>query len=362
MMCRIRIVFVALLTFVCLGVHAQEGRLFWEGSLNYFFENNEYERSHFLRPNTTGGIWVTGTAGYAWDGNHSLRASVMGLKRQGMPEVLNAVEVSAYYQYQNDRFRFRIGALPNRDVMKRYNDFFFTDSLRYHRPLFEGFTLEFRQPEVYDATIWFDWSGMATERQRESFQVGATARGMWRMLFADAKLRYFHYAGFNPAVAGSGVRDHGMVEGTLGLRGRHEWGGLTYEVGTGVLVGLEQDRSQGYAEGNFGWLSRLALQAYGFGTENTLYIGEPHFGLYPEWENQLYWGNQFLRGGKYLQSKWYIQFIKGRGIDLRLAFTMHYSEGQLFHRQGLTATIDVPQGKWLKGRHKSLFPWLALFR
>lgn len=357
----IRKLFLALsLGLVVLSVEAQE-KLFWEAGIDYFYENTEYINSSYRHPNTTGGVWAIATAGYAWDDAHSARVSVLGLKRQGMPEFINKVELAAYYQYQHEHFRFRVGSVPNEDIMRRYNDFFYTDSLRWHRPLMTGFTLEFNKPDVYDATIWLDWSAMATETQRESFQIGGTAQVQWRQLFADAKLRYFHYAGFNPPQPGSSIRDHGMIETTIGAKGRHSWGGLEYQVSTGVLIGLEAYRRIDYAQGNFGWLTHLDVSAFGLGTSNSLYIGEPHFGLYNEWGNDLYWGNQFLRGDKYLQNNWYIQFIKGRGIDVRLTYTLHFSEGQMFHRQALTASVDIPQGKASREERRSIFPWLAIF-
>lgn len=361
-MYRIETIVGAIFLLFSIKVNAQE-HLFWDARMDYFFENNEYQDSHFLRPNTTGGIWITGSVGYKWDNRHTLKASVLGLKRQGMPKAINEVEVSAFYQYEVEHFRFRIGALPNRDIMKRYNDFFFTDSLRYHRPLLEGFTLEFYKSNIYDATIWLDWTSMAGKEQRESFQVGATARGQWKSLFADTKLRYFHYAGCNPPKDGVGVLDHGMLQATLGiLGGKDSWGGLSYEASTGILLGLEQDRSTNYAKANIGWLTLLDISAFGIGTENTFYIGAPHLGLYPEYENNLYWGNQFLRDGKYAQSKWYLQFVQGRGVDIRLTYTLHYSEGQLFHRQALTASIIIPQGKQDRIKSSSLFPLLQLFQ
>lgn len=351
-----------LMLFMALTAHAQEDEgLYWKVGIDYFIENAEYIGSSYRKDYTTGGVWATLSGGYHWDEQHSAHLSLMGLKRQGMPKALHKVEIAAYYQLMQEHFRLRVGSFPNKDIWNRYHDFFVTDSLRWHRPLMTGVSLEFNKPNCYDATVWFDWSAMATADQKESFQVGGTGQLQWKQLFIDTKLRYFHYAGYNPPKAGTSVHDHGMIEATAGIEGSSEWGNLKYQLSTGALIGLETYRKIEYAKSNTGWLTHLDISAFGVGTKNTLYIGEPHFGLYNDWGSDLYWGNQFLRGGKYFKSDWYIQFIQGRGIDLRFLMSFHLSEQQLFTTQVLTASVTIPQKSTPKSSQKSIFPFLSLF-
>lgn len=356
-----RISLVILMCISSLSVVAQQKELFGEAELDYFLENAEYIGSHYRKDYTTGGAWASLTAGYQWDQQHSVRLSLMLLKRHGMPQAINKVEVAAYYQLQQEHFRLRLGAFPNKSLLSRYHDFFITDSIRWHKPLMTGVSLEFTDPNHYDATIWLDWSSLATSLQRESFQVGATGQWQKNLFFVDSKLRYFHYAGFNPGREGTSVHDHGMIEATTGIKGEAEWGGLKYQLSTGVLIGLETYRKIEYAKSNTGWISHLDISAFGIGTKNTLYIGEPHFGLYGEWGSAVYWGNQFLRGNKYFKSDWYIQFIQGRGVDLRFNMGFHVSEQRLFTSQILTASIAIPQRESKSSSQKSIFPFLSIF-
>lgn len=103
-----RLAFVICILFVMSALHAQGYR--WKVGLDYFFDNQEYEKSSFADPQTLHGIWLNTLGGVTWDSTHTIYAGIDLLKIPGMKKAVNKTVVTLYYQYKKPGILLQAGA------------------------------------------------------------------------------------------------------------------------------------------------------------------------------------------------------------------------------------------------------------
>lgn len=352
-----RNIFLLLLLIFCSSVYSQEYR--WKVGLNYFFDNTEYGKSSFIDSETMNGIWLNPMGSIVWSDRHSINAGVNLLKIPGMDEVIDKVDITMYYQYKTPKILFRAGSFPRNEVLGNYNNFFFKDSVNNFIPLMQGVFWQIGNDRNF-FNIWFDMTGYATPANREHFFVGLSGKISKGLFFADFQSYMFHYSLTRPAMPGDGVSENLQLQASAGLAYENE-GDFKGLIAAGTLVGYERDRRfENELYKPVGFVARGDAEMWGFGTKNTLYVGDPRMRLANTFGGDLYWGTQFLQAKSYLESEWYIRLIESDFVKARFNCNLHFSEGNILFQQMLTVSASIDNFSVKNGK-KIVFPWMRIF-
>ncbi len=339
------------------SIQAQEYK--WKIGADYFFDNREYEGSSYTEPQTLNGIWLTPTGGITWDTTHTIIIGVDLLKIPGMKKAIDKVDLTAYYQYQTPNILFRGGSFPRKEVLNNYSDFFFSDSVNNFTPLMQGLFWQIGSDESF-VNAWMDWTGYATQENRESFFIGFSGKASKGVLFGDFQSYLFHYAGTNPGNPKYGVSEQIQGIASVGIKyeSPNSFKGL---FSAGAFVGMERDRKADIVHKPIGFVSRANIEFWGIGTENIFYAGDLRMRFYNQYGGDLYWGTPFLQGHNYLQSKFYIKFIESNRVKIQLNGNLHFTEKKVFFQQtfSISASIDNFLNKSDKG---AVYPWMMIFQ
>lgn len=338
------------------SLEAQEYK--WKLGFDYFFDNTEYKKSSFTKPQTMQGVWLQPVGGISWDINHTLYGGINLLKMPGTSEVVDKAELVLYYQYETDRVIFRAGSFSSNEALHNYNDFFFSDSVRHFKPLMQGLFWQIGG-EMDFFNLWMDWTGYGSPKQRESFFLGSSGKITRGRFFADYQSYLFHYANTLPATSGWGVSEHLQHMASVGVLYDLK-NSLKGMLSAGFLIAKERDRKAEICYNPMGFVARANAELWGIGTENTFYKGNQRMGLFPEYGTELYWGNPFLQGATYLQSKWYVKLMESERVSARINCNFHLSEGNLFLQQTLNLSLSIDN--FSKNKKKAVrYPWMKLF-
>jgi hypothetical protein len=208
--------------------------------------------------------------------------------------------------------------------------------------------------------LWLDWTGHETPTNRETFFIGASGYKKSGLFFADFQSYLFHFANTHPRTPSFHVSDNMLAQFSVGANYSNLSGLDTLLLSVGVLAGYERDR--GVANGThtpIGAVVRLNAEYYGFGTQNTLYAGNPRNIFYSSYNNGMYWNNPFLRSGFYLQSKWYLNVFRSQFVNGKLYMNLHFSEGKVMFEQTFTvkALLDSSVKTNIKSRPTFMTNW-----
>jgi hypothetical protein len=349
---------VYLFVAVCSAASLQAQEYRWKVGFDYFFDNQEYEKSSFIDPQTMNGIWLNPLAGISWDSAHTLYGGVNLLRISGMQEAVNKVDVTLYYQYETPRVLFRAGAFPRNEALPNYSDFFFKDSVNHFMPLMQGIFWQIGKERNF-LNAWMDWTGYATADTRENFYVGFSGKGSAGVFFGDFQSYLFHYAGTYPGNPAYGVSEQMQLMASLGVEyvGENSFKGM---ASAGIFAGLERDRKADVSYSPVGFTARVNAEYWGIGMENTFYAGDPRMRFFQTYGADLYWGTQFLRGSTYLQSKGYIRLLDAGRAAVRLNGNLHFSEGRVLFQQTLSVTASFDN--FSKPKKRVQYPWMRIFQ
>lgn len=345
--------------FCCIVTTLQAQQYRWKVGFDYFFDNQEYERSSFIDPQTMNGIRLRPLGGIAWDSLHTVVAGGDLLKIPGTKAAVDKVELTLYYQYKTPNILFQAGAFPRKEVLPNYSDFFFKDSVNNFMPLMRGLFWQIGKERQF-FNMWMDWTGYATATERENFYVGFSGKMAHHLFFVDFQSYLFHYAGTHPGNPVYGVSEQLQGMTSLGVEyvSENSFKGL---LSAGIFVGMERDRKAAITHKPIGFTARANAEFWGIGTENRLYAGAPRMHLFPKYGGDLYWGTQFLRGKSYLQSKWYVRLIESPRAHARLNVNLHFSEGEMMFQQ--TFTLSTTLDNFTHPEKKKVhYPWMKIFR
>lgn len=331
----------------------------WKAGLNYFFDNTEYAKSTLTKDKTMAGVHFSPEIGVKWDSLHTIFVGTDLLKISGSRNIIDIAQPIAYYRFQNPKVSFYAGAFPRSELLSNYSDLFFQDSINYYRPTLQGFFWQAGKKNSY-FNLWLDWTGHETATNRETFFIGASAYKKSGLFFADFQSYLFHFANTHPRTPSFNVSDNMLAQFSVGANYSNLSGLDTLLFSVGVLAGYERDR--GVANGihtPIGAVVRLNAEYYGFGTQNTLYAGNPRNIFYSNYNNDMYWNNPFLRSGFYLQSKWYLNVIRSQFVNGKLSMNLHFSEGKVMFEQTFTvkALLDGSVKTNIKSRPTFMTNW-----
>ena len=314
----------------------------WNSELNFFFDNNEFAKSPLAIDQTMAGVTLTQEIGWKFDDKHYIVGGVDAMRSLGADKLVNDIHLLAYYQLKDENTLLKVGSFHRHDLLDDYSDFFFQDSIKYYRHTMEG--MYFRKGnENQFVKLWLDWTGLQSATERETFFIGASGyKKFGKLFFADFQSYMFHYSITRPNPRGLTVSDYLLGQLSGGVNYSNRSGINKLLVSVGLLSGYERDRVDMNNYGTpTGGVARVEFDYRGFGTENTLYYGQPRMVLYYRHANNLYWGNPFLRAESYMQNKVYWNFINNDHIKGQLAARAHFSDGKVYFEQMLTLSAHI---------------------
>ncbi len=313
----------------------------WKAGINYFFDNTEYAKSTLTNDQTMAGVHFSPEVGLGWGEQHHIFVGADVLKISGSANVIDIAQPIAYYHFEKKNSSFYAGGFPRSELLSNYSDLFFQDSINNYRPTLQGIFWQAGSRTSY-FNLWLDWTGHETPEIRESFFVGASAHKSLNLFFVDFQSYMFHYANTQPRNPLYSVNDNLLAHISVGANYSNETGIDTLLFAVGVLGGYERDRKvENGTHFPVGAVVRLNADYKGFGTQNTLYAGDPRDIYYYKYNHEMYWNNPFLRAGFYLQSKWYLNVIRSKYVDGKLGLNLHFSEGKMMYEQTFTLKAKI---------------------
>jgi hypothetical protein len=314
---------------------------FWGIRLYSFFDNTEFGHSEYQIPQTMAGVRFSPAFGLRWDSVHSITAGLDMLHEFGSDKILEDIYPTAFYKYEKDPFRFLMGAFPRNYAVEKYPRIFFQDSIRYYRPNINGMLIEYVK-DRFSINLWLDWTGRQTTEMHETFFAGFSGKYKHGMFYVQNFTYMFHFAGKKDPVIDEALHDNLIFLSSAGL----DLSGTTIldklDFNVGWVTGLDRARAD-----NTGWfvqpglLSEARIQYRYFGLFNTFYTGKGQMYYYDDHDNELYWGDPIYRTRTYNRSDIYIDFAKGKLLNIRLIYSLHFTERRMYHEQALKISVDL---------------------
>ncbi|HEY5589907.1 MAG TPA: hypothetical protein VIK55_02710 [Paludibacter sp.] len=347
----IRFSVISLFLIVQFSLFAQE--LQWKAGLNYFFDNTEFAKSNLTKDQTMTGVHFSPELGIKWDSVHAIFVGSDLLKTSGSQNIIDKIDLIAYYQYHSPKVLFRAGAFQRNELLSNYSDLFFQDSINYYDPIMHGIFWKFGQSKAY-FNLWLDWNGHQTDINRETFYIGASAHKRFGYLFADFQSYMYHFSNTRPSNPTYHVCDNVLAHLSLGVDYSNKFGLDTLLFAVGILGGYERERGiPDIINTPLGAVIRFNVEYRGIGLNNTLYVGDPRMVLYNKYGGNLYWSNPFLRSNSYFESKLYLNVIHTREVQGKLSSNFHFSENKLMFEQVFTLSVSL--NNFSKLNKKSIF-------
>ena len=334
-----KIILIGLFFFVLSGVFAQNW--LWKADVSSFFDNTEFSGSNLQNSQTMAGIRFAPEIGLQWDKKHRVYVGLDAMHEFGSTKTIDFFDPVAYYEYNGKPFRFYMGAVPRKTLLDKYPRMFFQDSIAFYRPVMNGFFWEYGRKNSF-ANIWLDWTGRRSFERNEAFFMGWSGRYQYSVFYAQHFGTMFHFAGIDNPEINDAVHDNGLILTSLGvdlskLIKSKKWKKLDFNAGWSV--GLDRDRGAGFWNTPMGLLSELRIEYGRFGLFNTYYKGRGQQKYYKQYGSQLYWGDRAYRADEYNRADFYIRFLSTKVVNLKLTYSLHFLERQLFHEQMLTASF-----------------------
>ncbi len=253
-------------------------------------------------------------------------------------------EMILYYRlkfhFNKTEMRIAAGVFPKNLSPAQYSDVFFSDSVQYYRPNYEGLLFSFYRPRSY-YEVGIDWIGKPGTFDRERFMVFSYGRSQIKDWLSIGWQGYlYHYA------------NSGTVEGVVDNALFNFWAcfDITHKVPmqrlaftVGWLQAAQQDREQvgEYVMPGGGQIT-IEARKWGLGILNNTYIGTNLMPYYSDddpggykYGNNLYLGNAYYRLfddgdtdsiGMYDRLEIYYEPRISNFLNLRLAMGFHFTQ------------------------------------
>jgi hypothetical protein len=322
-------------------LHAQE--ILWKTGVNSFFDNHEFAGSQILRSQTMAGVHLAPELGLQWnaDSRHRIFAGIDLMHEWGSEKTVDFHDPIIYYEYHGQPFRFYAGAIPRRIILDRYPRMFFSDSILNYRPTVNGIFWEYVQTGGTFANVWLDWTGRQTHTRHEAFFMGWSGgynRGIVRLRHFGYM---FHFAAVKDPEIHIPVHDNGLLLTSAGI----DLGGKTIldklESSLGWTVSLERNRGENVWHIPQGILSETTIKYKWVEIFNSYYKGARQQVFYNTFGNNLYWGDPLFRTGEHDRLDLSIHFIKNKIVDIKLTYSLLFSEKDIYHRQALHVAFNL---------------------
>jgi len=140
-----------------------------------FFDNREYAGSMLQKSQTYGGVQVGILGELKFKNRYGLYLGGILMWEFGAPKP-TYFDLIAYFQTQYPSFiDFKIGFIPADFLKNELPDYFFQHQAWYFHPTIAGMQLILGTP-LYKQTVYLDWFGRQSEKNREMFSLGTLGR------------------------------------------------------------------------------------------------------------------------------------------------------------------------------------------
>ena len=331
----------------------------WKTGVYSFFDNAEYGFSKWKQPQTMAGVHLSPEIGLSWKENHRVFAGFDAMHEFGSDQSIDYFDPIVYYELSTQFFRFYMGAIPRKLVLDKYPRMFFQDSILNYRPVMNGFFWEYASGNNY-FNAWLDWVTRQTEMRREQFFSGWSGKINLGVFYGQHFGYLTHFAMTKNDRVRDGVHDNILLLTSLGIDLSSKSFFDELNANAGFVIGFERDRSLEVWNHPKGFLSEVRIEYKGLGLLNTYYNGQGQQLFYNDHQGDLYWGDSFYRSSNYDRADLYLYFFKSDVVNLKMTWSLHFSEQKIYHQQLLTASVDLNNLK-KKESKKYHYLWDNLF-
>lgn len=287
------------------------------------------------------GIQIAPEAGLQWDSVHLIGAGLNLLHEFGSSYAIDKLDLTAYYEFNKEPFRFLMGAFPRDNVLEKYPRIFFQDSISYYRPNINGIFWEISSGNSY-LNLWLDWTSRKSVTVRETFFIGLAGRYTSGLFYLQHFGSMFHFAKDLDPIVEKDIYDNALFVTSAGI----DLSGKTFldvlDLNAGWAAGVERSRAEGTGWiMNDGLLIETKLGYKYAGIFNSLYLGEGQMAFYEDQNNDLYLGDPVYRAGNYNRSDFFVNFIRNDKINVRLTYSLHFTESNVYHEQMLKVSVNL---------------------
>lgn len=311
--------------FILPGFSQTNLHLGWEQIL----DNREY-LSPVQKSQTILGMRSFADLSYKFDSTSMLVGGGSFLYEYGSRSKHLEPDLTAYYQYNDNRFRMNFGAFPRKNLLN-YPLALLEDSLLYYRPNIEGGFFQFGTHN-FRQNVWCDWTSRQTLADRENFLFGASGALNLGPVFIHNYFVLLHNAFAKIKVENDHVQDNGGVLIRLGLNLK-QWVHIdSLSVSGGCLQFIERRRSVTDFILNRGAVLEMSAQYKKFGMNALHFQGKGEL---------LIFGDRFYQADKYTRLAIYWLPFKCKGISSRLELNFHYTKGHNDSSQKFFIYADI---------------------
>lgn len=348
--------FQLFLLLLCITSFASAQKLEWKLGAEGFFDNGEGNNT-YRTIMTYSGIRVTPELGLSWDGGkHLLMAGYSGLLEFGKKHGYTDGSPVLYYQFNTKPLTFTFGSFHRDQLLGRYPSFLFSDTIRYYRPMMQGFAFQHQYKRGY-VEAFLDWTGFRSDTSREQFMVGLSAqhtigklddepfRKVQKRLYVGAEGYYYHYALTWNADESQHIHDNLVAHPFVGYQLESRVVNAGIDVRAGVLLSL--DRERGLAIGwrtPVGFLGEVNAHYKRFTVEDILYIGGHQQPFGKQFYGAYYWGDTYYHASVYNRTDIKYQFVVNQYVSAYVGAIFNATKAGLNWHQVLTLRVNLGSG------------------
>ena len=352
---------VLILCVLCGNIFAQT-KFLWKAGVHNFFDNNEFSGSAYQISQTMAGTHIAPQVGVAFGEKHKIFAGADVMHEWGSRKIIDFTDIIAYYQFDNEPFRFYAGLIPRKNILEKYPKMFFQDSIQNYRPTITGVFWEIYKNDNY-LNVWLDWTSRQTDLYHEKFFMGWSGRyNFFWHLYAQHFGYMFHHASKKNPQTDLPVNDNGLILTSLGIDLAKKTDFEKLETNIGWAVGLERNRGEGFWRTPQGILWETKAEYRGLELFNSFYCGKGQQVFYEKFGNELYWGDKIYRSNLYNRLDLTIHFTKNSVVNVNFTYSFHFLEKKVYSQQMLVATFDLDNFTDRKSEKKYRFLWNKWFK
>lgn len=326
----LRVAVAAVAAWLWLVPDAAGQQFLWNADFDFRFDNREYDAMATARSETIFGVRLTPEVGLGWGRGNAVMVGLDLFSDFGTTTDISR-QMIVYYRYRDDRFDVHFGRFPRRHLMGDYEKAFFSDWIDFYDSNIDGLMANWRGRHGY-VELAFDWNGKIGAGQREKFMIFSSGRLNYGAFYGGYNANMYHYS---CSLEEPGVVDNILIYPFAGADFRTvlpAFSKLFLQVGW--LQSFQRDRLYvGRFVNPGGMQIELGIERWGFGIDNTLYLGSglmPYYGSVvegqPAYGAELYPGELFYRttAGVYNRLEIYWRYCFPSGVAFKVASVHHY--------------------------------------
>ncbi len=299
--------------FLTCSVNTNAQKLEYDIKFQGIADNREFSPLYH-RSQTILGERTTALIGTTVDEKHKLRLGLTHLFEFGTEVDYNKPQLTAYYQYSDEKKLFYFGAFPRIDLIEDFPLAILADTIQYYRPNIEGLFAK-QNWKWGHQQIFIDWTALRTMEQKETFFAGISGVVNMGNFFIDNYLSLYHHALTWQSDSTEHITDNSGYNINLGYNLPENKFLEEMHIKVGVLGSAYRKRTltNGYIYGS-SLFSELYLKRNKLAFRNTMSIGNGH---------KLLTGDRFYMQDSYMRTDFVWHFIQHKNIKAQFNLSFH---------------------------------------